>query len=193
MKYAFIAIVLISLGFFITLRSDPPEAPEEQNNTVRTTRNRPAESLHINDPPAPPIRPIRPEDMGVSPSSEPVDHPARITRALSENDLSAVQFATLAWFEKDPAAARDWLASQPTLESLQPAIAYIVISISGQGDHDSAVEWSALLNEGTLRDDTLFDIHALALRNGKITPSEVPLHLIPAERQDELLGGAAGD
>jgi len=83
----------------------------------------------------------------------------------------------LSWFEQDPTAARDWLAMQTTYDDLQPAISYIVSRISEKGDLKTALEWSALLKDGTLRDDTIFDIHALALRNGKITVSEIMIFL----------------
>jgi hypothetical protein len=193
MRYAVIVLLALSTGLFITLKSDPPESPERQNITVRTPRDRPAGSPHANDPPAPPLRPIHPEDMGIKVPAETVDHPARITRAIAQSDLPAIQTAVSSWFDQDPEATRDWLSTQETYEDLQPAISYIVSGIAEKGDLKTAVKWSALISDGTLRDDTLFQIHALALRNGIITPSEIPLELIPDVRQQELLSGAAGD
>jgi hypothetical protein len=140
-----------------------------------------------------PIIAIRPEDLGVVASTEPVDHAARIARAISEDDLPAVQSAALSWFEKDPAAARDWLAMQSTYDDLQPAISYIASRIAEQGDLKTALEWTALLPVGTLRDDTIFNIHALALRDGRITASEIWLDGIPPDRHADLFSGAAGD
>lgn len=140
-----------------------------------------------------PIIAIRPEDLGIVPPSVPIDHPARIARAISQNDLPAIQSATLSWFEQDPVAARDWLAMQPTYDDLQPAISYIASRISEKGDLNTALEWTALLPGGTLRDDTIFGIYALALRNGMITASEINLDGLPPDRQTELLSGAAGD
>jgi hypothetical protein len=140
-----------------------------------------------------PIIAIRPEDLGVVASTEPVDHAARIARAISEDDLPAVQSAALSWFEKDPVAARNWLAMQPTYDDLQPAISYIASRVAENGDLETALEWTALLPSGSLRDDTIFDICALALRNGKITASEINLDGLPPDRQAELLSGAAGD
>jgi len=140
-----------------------------------------------------PIIAIRPEDLGGGASTEPVDHAARIARAISEDDLPAVQSAALSWFEKDPAAARNWLAMQATYDDLQPAISYIASKVAENGDLETALEWTALLPGGTLRDDTIFDIYALALRNGKITAAELDLDGLPPDRQAELLSGAAGD
>lgn len=140
-----------------------------------------------------PVTAIRPEDLGVFPPATPVDHPSRIARAISGSDLPAIQSAALSWFEQDPVAARAWLASQPTLEDLQPAISYIASRISEQGDLKTALEWTALLSAGTLRDDTIFNLLALALREGRITVTELPLDRIPPDRHAELLSGAAGD
>jgi hypothetical protein len=139
------------------------------------------------------ISSVHPEDLDVHPLTAPVDHPARIARAISENDLPALQSAAFSWFEQDPVAARDWLAMQSTYEDLQPAISFIASRISEKGDLTTALEWSALLPDGIIRDDTLFDIHALALRNGRITASEITLDAIPPERRADLLSGAAGD
>ena len=140
-----------------------------------------------------PIIAIRPEDLGIVQPSAPIDHPDRIASIISQNDHPAIQSAALSWFEQDPTAARDWLAMQTTYDDLQPAISYIVSKISENGDLKTALEWSALLKGGTLRDDTIFEIHALALRNGKITVLEINPDLIPPARIEELLGGAAGD
>jgi hypothetical protein len=172
-------------------QTDPPALPQtRQPRAVRDFWH----SAHVPEPEHHiPTKPIRPEDLGIIPPTSPVDHPARITRAISENDLPTIQSAVLSWFERDPAAARDWLATQPTYADLEPAISYIAHKVSEQGDLGTGIKWSALLPEGTLRDDTLFNIHALALRNGRITPSEINLDMIPSHRQAELLSGAAGD
>lgn len=136
---------------------------------------------------------IRPEDLGIAPPTLPVDPAASIARSISENNLPAIQSTALFWFQRDPAAAREWLASQSTLEDLQPAISYIANHISDKGDIKTALEWAKLLNEGTIREDTIFDIHALALRNGWISLQDVNPDGIPPERFQELQSGAAGD
>jgi len=82
---------------------------------------------------------------------------------------------------------------QATYDDLQPAISYIASRVAENGDLETALEWTALLPGGTLRDDTIFDIYALALRNGKITASEINLGGLPPDRQAELLSGAPGD
>ena len=193
MRYALIALPALLLGLFIAMKGEPPEPQGQRNINVRAPRSRPATSTHANDPPAPPLRPIRPEDLGARQASGRIDHPARINRGISENNLPAIQTAVLSWFEQEPEAARDWLSKQETYADLQPAISYIVSRIAENGDLKTAIEWTALLSDGTLRDDTLVDIHSLALRNGTIRPSEIPLDLIPPDRREELLSGAAGD
>ncbi len=199
--------VRVRLGAFLTVIAAAiitvflPTAPSDRTNppnpiTRRSPRAAPDfwSAAHAPDPGGKiPLAFIRPEDLGVLPPTSPIDHPARIARAISENDLPAIQSAALSWFDQDPTAARDWLAIQPTYDDLQPAISYIVSRISEKGDLKTALEWSALLSYGTLRDDTIFNIHALALRNGRITASEINLDEIPPERRSELLSGAAGD
>ena len=98
-----------------------------------------------------------------------MDPAASIAKSISENNLPSIQSAALFWIQRDPFAAREWLASQSTLEDLQPAISYIANHIPDKGDIKTAFGWAKLLNEGTIREDTIFDIHALALRNGRIT------------------------
>lgn len=184
-------------AFIFNVSSDP-SAPSDPSDLRprRTPRPEPAfwASAQVPDP-GREISPtvIRPQDLGVASPTPPINAPARIIRAITEDDLPALQSAALSWFEQDPTAARDWLAMQSTYEELQPAISYIAASISEKGDINTAVEWTALLTEGTLRDNTLFDIHALALRNGWITPEEISLDLIPPDRREELLSGAGGD
>lgn len=116
-----------------------------------------------------------------------------IGTAISEQDLPTIQSATLSWYSQDPTAARNWLASQPTLTDLQPAISYIALKITDQGDLTTAIQWATLLSEDTLREDTLLHIHALALQNGQTTLSEIDLSPIPPHRRAEILSGAAGD
>ncbi len=183
--------VLLFIGDDGSARLTPlgpiPVRPPHALHGIRDTACFPDSSVELS------ISFIRPEDLGVLPSAAPIDHPARIARAISENDLPAIQSAALSWFEHDPSAARDWLAVQSTYDDLQPAISFIAFRISEKGDLTVAMEWAKLLPDGNLRDDTLFDIHAVALRNGRITAAEIPLDAIPPDRRSELLSGAAGD
>lgn len=179
-------LTLTAVAGILLFRNDPPDRTDASAPITRRA-NRPIPDREI------PVTVIHPEDLGVAAPGTPANSPARIARAISENDLPAIQSAALSWFEQDPAAARDWLAGQPTLEDLQPAISYIARKVSENGDIGTALEWTKLLPDGTLRDDTVFDIHALALRNGGIAPSQIQLDEIPPGRRDELLSGAAGD
>lgn len=193
MKRLIIAFILVVTGVLFISTKESPSSQVQNDAMMRTTRRPPIVDSHANDPFPPPLHPIRPENLGIIPSSTPIDHPARIALAISQGDLPTIQSSVLSWFEKDPVATRDWLVTQTTYADLQPAISYITSSIAEKGDLRTALQWSALLQDGTLRDDTIFNIHALALRNGQINKSEVPLHLIPKERHDEILSGAAGD
>ncbi len=199
-----LAICLLAAFFIFSQKSKTPTSSEEQADrtapTKKSVRQTSAREENFWDQaivPDPgrdvPLNVIRPEDLGVVPPSN-AQHPSLLlNQAISENNLPAIQSAVLFWFGQDPTAARDWLATQTTLDDLQPAISYIVSSIAEKGDLKTAIEWSALISDQTLHDDTLFNIHALALRNGLITPSEIKIDLIPAHRREELLSGAAGD
>lgn len=193
-----LALAAASFFFFRKSHTDPSNPPDltDLPTKKRSPRAAPAfwNSAVVPDP-GEPVRviPIRPEDPGVRTPATPIDPQALITKAISENDLPALQSAALAWFQQDPTAARDWLAAQSTLDDLQPAISHIASSISERGDIKTAIEWVKLLPEGTLREDTLFNIHALALRNRQITFSEINPDGISLERRQELQSGAAGD
>jgi hypothetical protein len=190
---------LAAASFFIFQKdqTDPSNQTDQTNlATRRPTRAAPDfwDSAVVPDPgESVPVITIRPEDLGVRTPATPIDPQALIAKAISENNLPAIQSAALTWFQQDPTAARDWLAAQSTLDDLQPAISYIASSISEKGDIKTAIEWVKLLPEGTLREDTLFNIHALALRNRQITFSEINPEGISAERLQELQSGAAGD
>lgn len=196
-----ILLTLAAVVFFFQKDLTDPSDQSDQTDLKHTTPRRAPratpdfwDSAQVPDPGGDvAVAAIRPEDLGVIPLTEPIDHAAHIARAISENDLPAIQSAALSWFERDPTAARDWLATQSTLEDLQPAISYIASRISEKGDLDTAIEWTKLLPDGTLRDDTVFDIHALALRNRQITFSEINPEGISPERLQELQSGAAGD
>lgn len=205
-RLALVAIILlpITLGVLLVTGNPTDEADlsdqTDTSSTKSTTRRAPREttgfwdSAVVSDPgEAPPVIAIRPEDLGVIVPTTPADPQALITKAISEDDLPAIQSAALVWFQQDPTAARDWLATQSTLEDLQPAISYIASSISENGDIKTAIEWLKLLPEGTLREDTHFNIHALALRNRQITFSEINPEGMSPERFQELQSGAAGD
>lgn len=193
-------LLTLAAALFLFLKNNPSDQADLTDPPDPITRrDRPAPSDFWNSARAPdpghdlPVTAICPEDLGVIPPSAPIDHSARIAAAISRNDLPAIQSAALSWFEQDPVAARDWLAMQPTFDDLQPAISYIVSRISEKGDLKTALEWSALLTDGTIREDTLFNIHALALRNHQITFPEINPEGISPERLQELQSGAAGD
>lgn len=191
-----LTLAVASLIFFPKDQTAPSDQTDLSPRTARPPRATPDfwNSAHVPDPGEhTPIDTIRPEDLGIIVPTAPVDPQARIAKAVSENNLPAIQSAVLSWFLQDPTAARDWLATQSTFEDLQPAISYIASHISENGDIKNAIEWVKILPEGTLREDTLFDIHALALRTHQITTSELTPDGIPPERFQELLSGAAGD
>lgn len=193
-----ILAALSALTILLLITSQKPPGKTTPPTLQKPLKPRPSphfwQSAHIPDPENHhPTPPIRPRDLGVKTPTTPTDHPTRITRAISQQDLPTIQSATLSWYSQDPTAARNWLASQPTLTDLQPAISYIALKITDQGDLTTAIQWATLLSEDTLREDTLLHIHALALQNGQTTLSEIDLSPIPPHRRAEILSGAAGD
>jgi len=203
-RLSFLAAIflLITLGILF-LKNDPPDPNKhsDQPNIKFTTSSRSQrttpdfwDSAVVPDPGEPvPVITIRPEDLGIKSPTTPVDPQTLIAKAIEENNLPAIQSAALTWFQQDPTAARDWLAAQSTLDDLQPAISYIASSISEKGDIKTAIEWVKILPEGALRENTLFDIHALALRHHQIIFSDINPEDIPPDRLLELQSGAAGD
>lgn len=194
----FFVILTLAAASFVIFQKDqtePSNSPDQANLTTRPSPRAAPEfwdSAVVPDPgESIPVAPVRSEDLGVP--ATPAVPQALITKAISEGNLPAIQSATLIWFQQDPTAARDWLAAQSTLDDLQPAISYIASSISEKGDIKTAIEWVKILPEGTLREDTLFNMQALALRNRQITFSEINPEGISAERLQELQSGAAGD
>lgn len=206
MKYFLSSLLLLTLAAsFFFLREDQsdqsdqpdPSNPPAHSNRARNHRtSEPAfwDSAIVPDPgETPPVATIRPEDLGIKPPSTPVDPRALITKAIEEKNLPTIQTAALSWFQQDPTAARDWLAAQPDLAELQPAISYIAHHISENGDITNAINWANILTDPTARETTLFDIQALALRNGKLTPENIDPTGLSPERIAELQSGAAGD
>ncbi|MFC7336542.1 hypothetical protein ACFQY0_05075 [Haloferula chungangensis] len=189
-------VLAIIVGFGIRASERPePSISEPLERPSRPSVSPPFwKSAEVSDPGREiPVRIIQAEDLGALPPAADTDHVALLTQAIEGMDRAAIQSAALAWYRHDPQATRDWLAAQPSLDDLQPAISYIVHEISENGDLDAAIEWSALIDEGPAREDTIFEIHALALRNGLITKDQIKLELIAPSRRAELLSGAAGD
>jgi hypothetical protein len=182
-------LALAALGLFFHSADDGGKPPNLAIPFKKTEA--PCENFEADAEPE--VASIRPEDLGVRPRGGNYDHPARIREIIEAGDMTSLQSATLSWFEHDPAAARDWLAAQPSLEEFQPSISYIAHHISEGGDLALALEWAALLTDVTLHDDTVFDIHALAIRNGRLSPADIPVGLIEEARMEELLNGAPGD
>lgn len=198
----FILFTLAAASFFLfkkdrTDPSNPPDQTDLKNtNPRRAPRSAPDfwESAVVPDPGEPvPVIAIRPEDLGIKPPTTPVDPQALIAKAIEENNHPALQSAAFAWFQLDPTAARNWLAAQSNLDDLQPAISYIAQRISENGDLPSAIEWANILTDPTAREDTLFGIQALALRNRRITLDQINPQGLSPERIEELRSGAAGD
>jgi hypothetical protein len=194
MKRALILTTLLcAVVAVFMLPSDQTDPSEQISLTKKRSRSTPIVSPHAHDPEPPPLHPITPANLGISATLLPVNPADLITRAIAANNLAAIQSAALAWFQRDPSAARDWLASQATFEDLHPAISYIAAHIGEQGDIPNALAWARLLPEGTLRENSLFDIQALAIRNKHIAPEELITDGLPPERIADLLSGAAGD
>lgn len=202
-RLALAAVILlpITLGvLFVTTDETDLSGQTDTSSTNPTTRRPPRvstdfwDSAVVPDPDEdPPVIAIRPEDLGVIAPTTPVAPQALIAKAIEENNLPAIQSAALTWFQQDPTAARDWLAAQSTLDDLQPAISYIAHRISENGDLPSAIKWANIITDPTTREDTLFGIQALALRNRQIKFDQIHTQGLSPDRIEELRSGAAGD
>ncbi len=180
MKAAALAVIAIlaTAAWFISENPNPPQEKPQPNQSTKLQR--PTKNPVLETPQ--PRRQRRPSDPAT-----------RIITALHANDLTAVQVSAYAWFEQDPVAARNWLATQPTLEDLQPAIAFITAAISSKGDMATALQWSDLISEKPLHEQILFGIYVDALHRHEITPDEIPENILAPEFMAELNSGAAGD
>lgn len=168
---------------------------QPRNASDRSVPSERSVRSHKSTPPPTPLPPltITPATLGVPSEIPPIDHPERIRRAISTGDDAALTRATVAWFEADPIATRDWLASQPTLADLQPALAGIAIRLAECGKPDDALLWAEILEPSPARDDAIFSIHALGLRHRMIAAEEVRKLRLPEAMLRELESGAAGD
>jgi hypothetical protein len=201
MNRTLIITLLLCAASAIFLRQkdkhDPSNQPDQSDHPLSTakksTRSTRENSPHSNDPHPPPLHVIRPEDIGVIPPTN-AEHPSiLLSSAIAQENLPLIHSATLAWFALDPQAARDWLAAQDSLDELQPAIVGITGVIAEAHDIPTAMEWLKLLTDDTVRESTLFDIQALALRNRRITPEQIVTDGLSADHIEELRSGAAGD
>jgi hypothetical protein len=127
------------------------------------------------------------------PFDAPADRKGNILHLLAAGEDRAVQTAICEWFSADPVAARDWLASQPSLESFQPALSQIATNIAESGSPVEALQWAELLDEGPARERTVFEIYALGRRYHWLSDEQIRSAPFPPERVETLLSGAADD
>ncbi len=122
-----------------------------------------------------------------------VDHRALVSGMLAAGDDVGLNLAVGGWYEADPKAARAWLASQPALERFGPAFARISAYLASAGQPSYALEWTALLPPGPLREQSLFDVYAAASRSHQFSEDELRQAPLPPERIQQLLSGVPGD
>lgn len=121
------------------------------------------------------------------------DPAAAIARHIGNRDIVGLQTVVSKWFAEDPAAVRDWLESQKSLESLQPALVQIAKDVCAAGSPADALKWAELMETGPERDQTLFEIYATGRRYRFLTEDEIRAAPFPPGRIDALLSGAADD
>ena len=122
-----------------------------------------------------------------------IDPPAKITNHIAAGDIVGVQTVVSEWFAADPVAVRDWLESQKSLKSLQPALSQIAKDISASGSPADALKWAELMEPGPDRDQTLFGIYATGRRYRSLPEDQIRAAPFPPGRIDDLLSGAADD
>jgi hypothetical protein len=194
------AIILLAscamIAAFLALR---PAGHPEQEAAPQLTRNprsssRPVPFWHSAVVPEPRTSRLPlPEVVAGNPEASRVDHPAEVARLFNTGETDALNFALAAWFDADPAAARDWLGAREMLEPFQTALGMIAGKIAGDGDPSRALEWAALLPPGPEQEQALFDIYVIAARAHQFTEAELKSAPLPPERIRELLSGAPGD
>jgi hypothetical protein len=92
--FLLLTLAVASLIFFPTDQTDL--SPRTSRQASRPSRTTPEfwDSAHVPDPgEAPPVIAIRPEDLGIITPTPLVDPQALIAKAVSENDLPAIQSA----------------------------------------------------------------------------------------------------
>ncbi|HVJ45284.1 MAG TPA: hypothetical protein VM511_02790 [Luteolibacter sp.] len=121
------------------------------------------------------------------------DHLRNANRLFAGKEWKLLNDAVEAWFEADPAAAREWIASIENLEPLEPAIARISAAIGRTGEAALALQWVELLQPGPEKDRSLHDIYALAARNRQLTDEQLRAAPLPPEEIERLLSRTADD
>jgi hypothetical protein len=198
MKLGFYTFEAAAIGIAIIVTLSPTKKesaqPEvRQKSRPRTEAREPAfwSSANISEPEN--VRAPLPEVSVKKPSSSPMDLPAQVQRHDQTGNISSLNAALTAWFETDSAAARDWLAKQDSLTHLQSALCNIAAKIAEDGNPAHAIEWASLLEDHAQREQSIFDIYALATRWNLLTDEQLKAAPLPPERIAELLSGAAGD
>lgn len=128
-----------------------------------------------------------------SPAPPPVDYPENVARIAAAGDPFLLNQAVADWFEADPAAARDWLATRSSLDDFEPALIRIAGHIARSGDGAQALDWTAILPDGPEKNQLLFDIYSFAARSHQFTADQLRAAPLEPDQVARLLGGAADD
>jgi hypothetical protein len=108
-------------------------------------------------------------------------------------NLIGMQTAVRDWFAQDPLSVRDWVGSQKSLKSLQPALVQIANDVTDAGSPAEALKWAELMESGPERDQLMFKIYATGWRYRSLSENEIRAAPFPPERIEFLLSGAADD
>lgn len=172
------AVLASAAGIFCLNMREVRPTPEVQHGPPRPRSRFHRSPAALAEPPLPPG------------SNNP---PAQIARHIAAGDVVGLQKVVRKWFAADPVAVRDWLASQKSLASLQPALVQIARDISAAGSPADALKWAELMANGPEREQTLFEIYATGRRYRSLSEDEIRAAPFPPERIDDLLCGAADD
>ncbi|MBK1815896.1 hypothetical protein JIN84_09720 [Luteolibacter yonseiensis] len=129
----------------------------------------------------------------LAPFVPPEDRRGNVLRLLAAGEDRMAQTAICEWFSTDPSAAREWLESQPSFENFQPAISIISKNIAESGSPADALAWAGLLDEGPVREQTVYEIYAIGRRYHWLSDEQIQAAPFSPDRVAALLNGAADD
>jgi hypothetical protein len=184
--YALPALLLIvTLGLVVVEKRESGASPVSFRET-RSTR------VPLSAGFRPPVE-IDPIALGIRAETASPSFARQIDALRESGDLRGVNRVLPAWFQADPEAVRQWLAKQNDLATFEPALAAIASHLSTSGNSALALQWVDLLDDPSLREDTLCKILALGRRQGAVNDDTLFATGLPPHRLEGILSGAEGD
>jgi hypothetical protein len=183
---AFLALILIAAFAWVLAGKREVGASPTSSRETRSARVSSSPGFR------PPVE-IDPIALGVRPDSASPPFARQMEALEQSGDLEEVNRILPAWFQADPEAVRHWLAKQNDLIAFQPALADIACKLSTSGSSSLALEWADLLDDPSLREDTLCTILALGRRQGDFNDDSIFAAGLAPYRLEGILSGAEGD